>query len=199
MLRNITLLFFLLSTIAILAQDKSKINLLETDSTWRKETLFFPFPFAKDIALTGEIDVRFTHGWANQNSPYFWSYAFAWSVDQAEELSVATLENHLQAYLGGLMKVVNKDKDFVVPQTLAVLVENGMISGSKNYRGKISVYDAFFSKEQIILNVEGSLHVCDNGGGMQLFFKLSPKQTDDEVWNHIRSVRLVDDLCESKK
>ena len=57
------------------AKNKEDINLLDTDDTWRKETLFFPFPFARDIKLEGEIDVRFSKGWSKQNSPLFWSYA----------------------------------------------------------------------------------------------------------------------------
>lgn len=196
MYKYIVFIWVFFSSFTVFSQDKSKIHLVETDSTWRKETLFFPFPFAQDIPLTGEIDVRFTHGWAKQESPYFWSYAFAWNVDQNDYISSTDLEAYLVTYLGGLMNVVNRDKDFKVPETIAVMVPYETMGDKTKYKGKIRVYDAFFSKEVILLHVEGETEKCASGNGTQLFFKLSTQTSDHEVWDHLRTAHLVDGLCE---
>ena len=150
-------LFLLLPIITLTAQSDKEINLLETDSTWRKETLKFPFPFARQLALEGDIDVRFTHGWSKVESPYFWSYAFGWSVNQKELFTIREMEENMELYLGGLMKAVNRDKDFVVPSTVALFTKIDTSNGKSNFHGKIKFYDSFFSKEMITLHIRGCL------------------------------------------
>ena len=95
--------------------------------------LNFPFPFAKQIELKGEIDVRFTHGWSDIDSPYFWSYAFAWNITRKEELTTEEIEKYMELYLGGLMKVVNKDKSFTVPSTVALFTKMDSPNDKKYY------------------------------------------------------------------
>ena len=193
---TILILFFQISLLS--AQTKQDINLLETDSTWRKETLHFPFPFAKQIALEGEIDVRFTHGWSDVESPYFWSYAFAWSVQQKTPFTIAEIENNMELYLGGLMKAVNRDKDFMVPSTVALFQEIENLDGKSIYHGKIKMHDSFFSKKMITLNIKGSQYFCETDQQLKFFCKLSPEPYTNEVWEHLEKAKWQENACGRK-
>ena len=178
----------------LLAQNKEDINLLDTDSTWRKETLFFPFPFARDVDLEGRIDVRFSKGWSNQESPLFWSYAFGWDITRKEKFTEAELEQIMVSYLGGLMKAVNKDKDFSVPEAIAVFTAHKVDSNHISYKGKLRMHDSFFSKKIIVLNAIGEYHFCEQDGRAKLLFKLSPQDLDHEVWEYLNQAKFQDDV-----
>ena len=179
----------------LLAQNKEDINLLDTDSTWRKETLFFPFPFARDVDLEGRIDVRFSKGWSNQESPLFWSYAFGWDITRKEKFTEAELEQIMVSYLGGLMKAVNKDKDFSVPEAIAVFTAHKVDSNHISYKGKLRMHDSFFSKKIIVLNAIGEYHFCEQDGRAKLLFKLSPQDLDHAVWEYLNQANFQDDIC----
>lgn len=172
------------------AKNKEDINLLDTDDTWRKETLFFPFPFARDIKLEGEIDVRFSKGWSKQNSPLFWSYALGWNITRKEKLSETELEGIMQSYLGGLMKAVNRDKDFTVPDAIAVFTETSNDAGEVKYKGKIRMHDSFFSKKTVTLNVIGEYTFSEADQRSKLIFKLSPQDLDHEAWEYLNKAKL---------
>ncbi len=179
----------------LLAQNKADINLLDTDSTWRKETLFFPFPFARDIDLEGQIDVRFSQGWSDQDSPLFWSYAFAWDITRQEKFSESEIEQIMVSYLGGLMKAVNRDKDFTVPEAMAVFTAQDVDANTIAYKGKIRMHDSFFSKEIVVLNAIGEYHFCEQDGKAKLLFKLSPQDPAHEAWEYLNEAKFQDGVC----
>jgi len=196
-MKYLLLTIFLIQTSLLAAQNKEDINLLDTDNTWRKETLFFPFPFAKDIDLEGEIDVRFSKGWSNQESPLFWSYAFGWDITRKEKFTEAEIEKTMEFYLGGLMKVVNKDKDFTVPPTIAVFTEVPNASDHIiSYKGKIRMHDSFFSKKIIVLNVIGEYSYCETDSRSKLLFKLSPQDLEHEAWEYLKQAKFQNEVCE---
>jgi len=188
-------IFLFLQVATLGAQSGEEINLLETDTTWRKETLHFPFPFARQIALEGDIDVRFTHGWSDVDSPYFWSYAFAWSVKQKAIFTIGEIEENMELYLGGLMKAVNRDKDFEVPSTVALFSKIENSNGKSTYHGKIKLYDSFFSKKMITLQVRGEQFFCDTDQRLKFFCKLSPQEDSEAVWNHLEKAKWEKDAC----
>ncbi len=191
------LFLILISQLGVLiGQDKKNISLLETDNTWRKETLSFPFPFARDIKLEGDIDVRFSKGWSKIESPYFWSYAFVWDVSRSVKFTEKEIEEYMQLYLGGLMKAVNSDKNFVVPETITLFSEVSAAENQSSYKGKIRMHDSFFSKKIVTLNVVGEIHYCNKEQRALLFFKLSPKDLDNkEVWNYLNQAKPILKSC----
>ena len=194
-MKKIFFLLLIIQTSVLFAQEKNDITLLETDDSWRKETLNFPFPFAQQIPLEGEIDVRFSKGWSDLDSPYFWSYAFAWNVTRGEKFTETEIEEYMQLYLGGLMKAVNRDKSFEVPETISVFSETSSNMETTNYKGKIRMHDSFFSKKIITLNVIGEIQYCKENNKSIFFFKLSPKDVNDEVWAYLHQAKLIESLC----
>jgi len=192
----LSICFFLLGSL-VLAQDDPNIVLLDTDDTWRKEAFTFPKPFAPEVDFEGVADVRFTHGWSNQESPLFWSYAFAWKIDLDERLSDAELERYLELYFDGLMTAVNRDKELTVPVTNA-LFESTPIEEALSYKGKIKLYDAFFSKDILTLHVNGSYEYCIKEDKHIYLFRLSVKELDQVEWNHLNQAVLDSDICVGK-
>jgi hypothetical protein len=196
-MRYLFIILFSIQACLLIAQNKEDINLLDTDSTWRKETLFFPFPFARDIDLEGQIDVRFSKGWSNQESPLFWSYAFGWDISRKEKFSETEIEQIMVSYLGGLMKAVNRDKEFTVPEAIAVFTAHEVDSNNIIYKGKIRMYDSFFSKEIVVLNAIGEYHFCEQDDRSKLLFKLSPQDTKHEAWKYLNQAKFQNDVCKS--
>ncbi len=89
-MKNILTIVLLLSySVLLLGQEKEHLYFLETDSTWRKEMFLFPISFAPDIHYQGVEDARFPVGWEKQDSPNFWSYAFAWNIEQSGKITEA--------------------------------------------------------------------------------------------------------------
>ena len=96
---TILLLFF---CILSYSQEEESLEVFTTDSTWVKEIIKFPISFAQDIKYEGFEDLRFPQGWSNQESPNFWSYVWAWSINGIEKPSESDLEKNVQLYFDGL-------------------------------------------------------------------------------------------------
>ena len=180
----------------LIGQEKETIDLLVTEDSWRKEAFKFPIPFAKEVDFNGVADVRFTKGWEDKNSPNFWSYAFAWKIVLENKLSETEIENYMQLYFDGLMNVVKKDKSKAIPPTIALFTSTA--SGETiNYKGKIRIYDAFFTQDILLLHVEGEYSYCKEQDKSIYVFKLSPKSTEDTVWVHLNKTVLRSDSCKN--
>lgn len=180
---------------SLTAQDDSSINLMVSESTWRKEAFKFPKPFAPEVDFDGIADVRFTDGWSDIASTKFWSYAFAWKIKLEKGLTDSELEHYIELYFDGLMKVVNRDKTKEVPGTNAIFISASSDEAQTQYKGKIKLYDAFFSTEMITLNVNGEYLSCSDSDKHVYIFRLSPQVLDNEVWDHLNKTVLQNNIC----
>lgn len=194
MKKNILLLFLFAYSILSFGQEKENLSLLKTDATWRQEAFNFPFPFAKEIDLEGIVDVRFSKGWADKESPDFWTYAFGWEISIQEKLTEEALENYMRLYLDGLMKVVNRE-DKVLPKTIASFIELPNAEDQISYKGNIKLYDAFFTKRTMILNVTVDYSYCKQKNKSLMLFRLSPQNRGTDVWLDLAKVKFKDDIC----
>ena len=190
----ITSLLFVTITLTMCAQDKEHIDLLNTEEGWRKEAFRFPMRFAQEVDFDGVADVRFTKGWQDQTSPEFWSYIFAWNIILEEKLSESAIENYMHLYFDGLMNVVKKDKSMVLPPSSAVFTSTETLKGV-DYKGKIRFYDAFFTEDIMTLNVLVTYKYCQEENKTIYVFRLSPKDMDDAIWQHIKKPSLKKDIC----
>ena len=97
MMKNIlTITLLLFCSNFLLGQENEHLYFLETDTTWRKEMFLFPINFAPDIDYKGIEDARFPEGWEKLDSPNFWSYAFAWNLENSGDITESDLEVNLQ-------------------------------------------------------------------------------------------------------
>jgi len=176
---------------------KDILNLLETDTTWKKEIFNFPISFAKEINYEGFEEAQFPEGWRKKDSPDFWSYVFAWNINGNVELNENELEINLQIYFDGLMKVVNKDKEIVIPKTIAQFRKKVDSNNISSYIGKVEIFDAFVTKEPMTLNVLVEKYYCELKKKSIILFRFSPKDFESDVWLKLKRVKLRDDFCKN--
>ncbi len=181
-------LFFLIAYTAILlAQEPVQIDLLVTDSTWKKEVFQFPLSFAPDIPFEGMEEARFPKRWADTTSTDCWSYVFAWDIKRLSAITERELEDNLQLYFDGLMGW---------QYTNALLLKTEDVAGFPKYRGKIKTFDAFFSKKTMTLNVLIEVRHCSQRKKSVVLFRFSPQVFEHEIWHKLNGVTLRLPECE---
>jgi hypothetical protein len=192
-MKNIlTLILFLSCSVLLFAQENEHLFFLETDSTWRKEMFVFPINFAPDINYEGREDARFPEGWEEQDSPNFWSYAFAWNVEHSEEITESKLEADLQKYFNGLMRW---------KETTVQIDRKEEKDNKISYTGAVKTRDAFFTKEPMTLNVKREKIYCEEEKKSVILFRFSPSEFGDPVWQKLKEVKLPNNIasCEETK
>jgi len=196
MKKYILFIILLFSSILLFAQEKNKVDLLKTDSTWGKEIFHFPIHFAKEIDYKGVEDARFPKAWGKRDSSMFWSYVFAWSIDLKGELTERELENHLETYFDGLMKSRIKREGLVVQNTNALFLKKEELGNTSSYVGKVRIFEAFYTKQLMTLYVLVDKHYCAERQKSMLIFRFSPREFGDDVWLKLKEVKLRTPVCD---
>lgn len=152
--------------------------------------------FAPEINFQGWEEAVFPPNWAKKDSNEFWSYAFAWNINSDIKLTKKELEKHLKHYFNGLMQSVNRDKEVKIPHTIARFFEKEQAGEGSFYIGKIVVYDAFFTKRPLTLNVSVEQHRCKEQQKSAVFFRFSPQEFGNEAWQVLEKVKLRKNVCD---
>lgn len=192
-MRN-TLIFIGLLCYSIVgfSQEEETLDFFKTDSTWFKEIIKFPIKFAQNIKFEGIANLRFPPGWAKQESPEFWSYMWAWSLNDVEHLTEHELETNIQLYFDGLLGLdFYKIDDKKTPKTNAIFIKKN----NSYYVGKVKTTDTRFTKKQMTLNVLVEQQYYKKENKSILVFRFSPKPFNNAVWTTLKSVKLKDDVC----
>lgn len=168
---------------------------LEANPRWDKELFQIPIHFAPDIKLRGVEDARFPLGWAHRDSLTFWSYAFAWNVDQSQPLLAAEIESNLILYFDGLMNMEKRSQELNIDMSTASIKEMKSSDGKINYVGQIHTFDGFHDKINMTLNVKAEQYFCDQINRTIILFRFSKQAFDSEVWDILNSVQMPDDIC----
>ena len=185
--------FLLLLSINLLAaQHKKDINLIDLDSTWGKEIFPFPLSFAQDINYRGIEEARFPpKGWSDAAHPNFWSYTFVWKIDKKQDVTTNVLEENLQKYFDGLMRI-NTTEELKHYKTVALFIKKK----HNSFTGKIKTYDRFTTKKQLILNVLVESNFCEKQQKSILLFKFSPKGFTHPTWKMLEKIELTSNSCD---
>ena len=186
----------LLHSVVLFSQEHEDLYILEADSTWLKEVIKFPLGFAQEINYEGYEDLRFAKYWSKPEGSEFFTYVFVWNINLVEAPSVEMIETNMKLYYDGLMKAVNKDKDFDVPKTVVAFDQLENDSKLPKFRGIMKVYDSFFTKKIINLNVTVETIYCKEQKKYVLLFRVSTLDFKDAVWNKLNTVKLVDSHCD---
>ncbi len=147
-MKKIIIILILLScSFYSFGQKKEEINLMQTDSAWGKEIIKIPFWFAPEINYEGYEDIRFAKGWEEIDSAGFWTLVFVWDMNLNTKPTAKLFEDTIKLYFDGLMKVVNEDKELIIPKTKASFLENKTKNGTTTFTGIVETYDAFTTKK----------------------------------------------------
>jgi len=160
--------------------------LLDIEQNWRSERLIFPIAFAPSLDYNGVEEVRFAEGWADKNSSEFWTYTFLWYLNENPELTERKLQYDLAAYFDGLMNLVSKGQSKDFPSKIRLK----RIGDSTFYEGEAQIYDAFFTKAMLTLQVSIEEQYCKLNDTYTVLFRFSPKELDDPVWKTLNAIHL---------
>ena len=180
------LLFTSTSTITTFAQEAQGV--LSSPNDWKSELMVFPLGFAPSIDFTGIEDLRFRSSWSDSTSQEFWTYTFVWYIDNKFNCTETNLSEILNSYYDGLMGIDerNKEAEIKLDKTTS------LIHKSKDaYSGEIRVYDAFFTKKYMTLNVKITNAICTQDNKQLIVFELSTQDFENAVWDYFNEIELT--------
>ncbi len=190
--KYITLSFyFLLICFNSFAQTE-KISILEAPKDWKKESFSFPLDFAPKLNFTGIEEARFAPGWSDKTSKEFWTYSFAWYVDNPINLTEQRLEELTAIYFNGLTQMVGTGKGMKsadITNATAIFMDKTVVGEWQLFEGKVQLFDVFFSEQLIRLNVKVKALYCKQLDKHLVVFSFAPKAFDDKIWQVFEQVQ----------
>lgn len=184
----LVLTFFLFTFISHAQEQESVLN---SPDTWQNEIIPFPLGFAQEIDFVGFEDLRFAPGWKDDTSQEFWTYTFVWYIEKTDAMTEEILTENFNLYYDGLMGVnaSHEGKDSTVTKldrTICLFVRS-----ETGFSGKMRVYDRFFTKDYMILNIKVTEHFCSKINKQVISCDISPQPFDHEVWGIFKQVSFV--------
>lgn len=191
-------LFLLLCSGCFSQEEKKNINssILEAPDDWGKETFPLPLAFAPKLDFFGIEEVRFAPKWADKSSPEFWTYAFAWRLEGNARLTNNRLKELVEDYFSGLTAAVGKDNGIEAGRITkaSAFFNSKQKPGSWAYfEGKVELFDAFFTHDQIKLNVKVQSIYCPDINKSLVVFFFSPKSFENKVWKMFSNIKAPND------
>ncbi len=182
------LILFTISSVTSFGQEKETV--LSAPENWKSEIIPFPLGFAQDINFVGFEDLRFAPNWSDATSENFWTYMFVWYIEKDEPMTESTLTTYLERYYDGLMGVNMKNNEGVInpnkrDETICLFVKT-----NEGFTGKMRVYDKFFSKENMTLNIKVTESFCPKTNKQIILCEISQKPFDHNVWKLFNDVEL---------
>jgi hypothetical protein len=149
---------------------------------WKKETLTFPLGFAPSLPYHGHEALRFAPGFFDANAEMYFTYTFAFILDDAPPFTAEGFAKDLRAYFQGLMSAVGKKPS--PPELHAATLT---ADDPRRFHGTAQTVDAFGDGRKLELNVVGETLLC--GDRRIILASLSPRPPTDPVWSTLADVR----------
>lgn len=184
----LVLIFFTINSVISFSQEMETI--LSAPDNWQSEIIPFPLGFAPAIDFVGFEDLRFSPGWSDSTSQEFWAYSFVWYIEKDSAMTERKLTESFNSYYDGLMGVdLNNQPDTTtsnqLDKTLSLFIKT-----NEGFLGKMNVYDAFFTKDYITLNIKVKESFCPKMNKQIILCDISPKAFGHEVWRIFDVVKL---------
>ena len=179
------LIILTISSVFSFGQEKETV--LSAPDNWKSEIIPFPLGFAPSIDFVGFEDLRFSPGWKDSTSQEFWAYSFVWYIEKNSAMTESKLTEYFNSYYDGLMGVdLNDQSDsYRIDKTLCLFIKT-----NEGFVGKMRVYDKFFSKDYMTLNIKVKESFCPKTNKQIIFCDISPKAFDHAVWGIFDDVEL---------
>jgi hypothetical protein len=190
MYKKSILVLFLFTISSIITFGQEKESVLSAPDNWQSEIIPFPLGFARDIDFIGFEDLRFAPGWSDTTSQEFWAYTFVWYIEKGPAMTESKLTESFNSYYDGLMGVdIHNQNDSTnsnqLDKTLCLFVKT-----DDGFIGKMRVYDRFFTKDYMTLNIKVKESFCPKTNKQIIFCDISPMVIDHEVWAIFDDVEL---------
>jgi hypothetical protein len=151
---------------------------------WKSEVIPFPLDFAPALAHRGVEELRFAPGMFDPSAPGYFSYAFAWRLQDSAQLTADQLGDELTAYFRGLLVAVDGDKNRIVDPTL---IELGAASHDDLFVVTGTIVDTFTTGQ--LVELFGFAHRSDCPGGGALW-TLAIAPDGSEMLDQVREVAM---------
>ena len=188
--KKLVLVFFLFATCSVIIFGQEKETVLSAPDNWQSEIIPFPMGFAPTIDFVGFEDLRFAPGWSDSTSQELWTYMFVWYIEMDSAMTESKLTESFNSYYDGLMGIDFKNQADTtnfnqLDKTLCLFVKT-----NEGFSGKMRVYDAFFGKDYMILNIKVKESFCPKTNKQIIVCEISPKAFDHETWAIFDDVKL---------
>jgi hypothetical protein len=184
----LALILFTISSVLAFGQEKETV--LSAPENWKSEIIPFPIGFAPDIDFVGIEDLRFTPGWADSTSQEFWTYMFVWYIEKDSPMTESKLTAYFNGYYDGLMGVDSKNQADATNSNQLDKTNCQFVKTNEGFTGKMSVYDRFFTKDYMTLNIKVKESFCPKTNKQIIRCDISPKAFDHQVWGIFDDVEL---------
>lgn len=185
----LVLIFFTISSMLIYGQEEESV--LSAPDNWKSEIIPFPMGFAPEIDFVGFEDLRFSPGWSDSTHQNFWTYCFVWYIEKDSAMTERKLTESFNSYYDGLMGVdMKNEKDTThvnqLDKALCLFVKT-----DEGFSGKMRVYDSFFTKDYMTLNIKVKESFCPKTNKQIVLCDISQQAFDHEVWEIFDDVRVI--------
>ena len=190
MRKSIIFVLLLVTISSVITFGQEIETVLSSPDNWQREIIPFPIAFAPEIDLVGFEDLRFSPGWSDPTSLEFWTYIFVWYIEKDSALTEKRLTEYFSHYYDGLMGVNIKNAE---DTTNSNRLEKSLclfIKTNEGFTGKMRVYDSFFTRDYMILNIKVSESFCPETKKQIIRCNISPQAFDHKVWEIFDNVTL---------
>ena len=183
-----TLFIILFSISSLIGFCQEQESILSAPENWQSEIIPFPLGFAQQIDFVGFEDLRFAPGWSDTTSQEFWSYMFVWYIEKGPAMTESKLIETFNWYYDGLMGVdrINSEENATnLDKTQCLFLKT-----NEGFNGTMRVYDRFFTKDYITLNIQVKETFCPKTNKQIIECNITPKNFSHEVWEIFDEVSL---------
>jgi hypothetical protein len=145
--------------------------------------------FAPDLPYRGVEELRFAPGFFTTSEPDWWSYAFAWWLEDAAPTDETALGDALTVYFRGLCEAVGGGTFTFDPDHFQAALKQASPSDGQpgpSLEGQIETYDAFQTGDPLTLRVRAHLFTC--GDHHTVLIGASPAAETDSIWIDLSAV-----------
>jgi hypothetical protein len=129
---------------------------------WKHEAIPFPLDFAPALGHRGVEELRFAPGFFDASAPGYWSYVFAWRLEDAADLDEPHVEGELQAYFRGLIAAVDDKQE--IPEADREQIQVRAKKSQGGFELEARVFDAFGTPhKEVDLSGRATRTACKGG------------------------------------
>lgn len=185
----ISLIFFI--KISAFSQELNP-TLLLTPEDWKYEKIDFPLDFAPDIDFDAYEELRFAPGMFDTLSPTYFTYVFAISISNKDELTENEIKHFLSRYYKGLCIEVAKPKSLSIDTSkieTTIAKQKETRNNTSNYRAQINFFDVFTNGQEVLLNIDIEIISDIKANKLYMLALVSPQLMTEKIWQKLYEIR----------
>jgi hypothetical protein len=183
--------FFLLTSIAK-AQQNNNPQLLKEPADWQFEKFSLPPNFAPAFPYKGFEELRFSPGMFDKNSPQYFTYAFAASLDGINTISENDIQNYLLEYFKGLCYTTAEGRKLSIDTskiTVSIEKKNNTAANENIYNASLNIFGVFADGAPVKLNMEIKVLSDAAASKTYLVFIASPLEKNNTAWQNLYKIQ----------